>query len=180
MSPAPLQRRLFRRHTTRLVISLLYSVGFIYFAIFALAIGPGAPPTSRERLVYALLSLPFLALMVRTFRIAVITEPAGVRVRGVMRTRRIPWGDVDAFVMGDWGGFDCGAVRRRDGSEAIAFALNPPLQFGNERVPRMEYLLSELNGELERARALGLASAPASGRPAAPPAPRTDPNSTLF
>jgi hypothetical protein len=45
----------------------------------------------------------------------------------------------------------------------------------------MEYLLSELNGELEKARAAGLAPAPAPGRPAAPPAPRAaDPNPTLF
>src|SRR5690348_150113 len=121
-----MERRCFRRHEIRLVIPLLYLMGFVLFAALAIAPGWEVPPSTAERVVYALLSLPFLVLAVRTFRIAVITDAAGVRVRGVMRTRRIGWDDVDGFVMGSWGGFPCGAVRRRDGSEVIAFALNPP------------------------------------------------------
>jgi hypothetical protein len=150
-------RRAFRRHTIRILIPLLEWVPVYWLGPFALAIGPGAPPTTNERIAYAAIALPFLLLGLRTMFIGVFTGPEGVKVRNVIRrTRRIPWRDVDAFVMGDRRGFPCGAVRLRDGTEITAFALNPPLELGtpDRRTP---WLLSELNGELARARAAGLA-----------------------
>jgi hypothetical protein len=146
-----MRRRTFRRHPVRFVFAYLWALVAAFFGAFALAIGPGAPPTAGERIVYAAIALPFAILTVRTLRIGVVTGPDGVVVRNILRTHRIPWDDVAGFEMSDWGGFPIGAVRRRDGSEQRAIALNPPLDMG-EGDRRTMRLLAELDGELTRAR----------------------------
>jgi Bacterial PH domain len=152
VSAAAVHRRTFRRQSVRIVIAYLWAVPAVFFGLFALALGPDAPPTTTERIVYAAIALPFAVLCVRTLRVGVVTGPDGVIVRNILRTHRIPWADVAGFEMSDWGGFPIGAVRRRDGSEQRAIALNPPLDLGEGGDRRTQRLLAELDGELTRAR----------------------------
>ena len=160
----------YRRHSVRLVIGAIWLLPAVFFAIFALDLSPdGAPVPAGQRAVYAVLALAFGALALRTFRIGVFTRPSGVVVRNVLRTTRLPWDAVAAFEWGHWrgpGGFDCGVVRREDGSQVTAFALNPPFEFHAGQDRRVPDMLAALNEELAQAR--GWAQAPPSGAPGDP------------
>jgi len=157
-------RRAYRRHTVRYAIAALWAVPVVVLGMFALDLSPdGVPVPPGDRLILALIALPFLVLAVRTFRIGVFTRPDGVIVRGVMRTRHVPWERIGAFEWGHWGGFECGVIRLTDGSQVTVFALNPPfeIQAGQDR--RVPELLAGLNEELAKAR--GWAEAPPSRAP---------------
>ena len=159
--PAGFRRRIYRRHGHRIGLALIYLVPVVYFGIFALDNGPGADPVpTSQRLLYAALCLPWLALAARTLRVGVLLTADGVVVRNVMRTRRLPWAEIERFELGEWGGFPCGAVRLRNGDSVTAFALNPPFELTPGEHPVVPRLLKELNEDLGRARAAGLAGPP--------------------
>ena len=141
-SPA---RRVYRRDAHRYVLSLLYLVGAALFLI----------PASFVHPAWALGCVPFVVLAALTFRIGVFPSVEGVTVRNVFRSRRLAWGEVERFALGDWWGFSIGGAYLRDGRFVRAFALNPPFELKpgvSKTIPR---LLEGLNGELARARAGG-------------------------
>jgi hypothetical protein len=168
---APLRRRAFRRHTVRIVIAYLWAAWAVLFSTFALNLAP--PPQSDdavERAVCGAIALVFWTLAVRTWRIGVFTGPAGVVVRGVLRTWRLRWRDVREFDGGKWGGYRSSVVRRMDFSQIQIFALNPPYQPTEAELARLDRIVTEMNGELEKARAAGLA-----GEVAPEPEPEPEP-----
>lgn len=160
--------RIYRRNAHRLLLPILYMAPVAFFGIFALDLGPGSSPAPGERIVYGALCLPWLALAVRTLRIGVVVGEEGVTVRNVLRTRRVRWEDIDCFELGKWGGFPIGAARLHDGRAVRAAALNPPAYLGPEPEPGISRLIGELNAELDRARAAGLAG-PAPESETGPP-----------
>jgi hypothetical protein len=102
--------------------------------------------------VYGAIAALFAVLVVRTLRIGVATGPDGVVVRGVLRSWKLPWTEVERFEMGrwrGWGNYPCGVVRRRDGSTITVLALNPPFELQAGQDQRVPELLAELNAELE-------------------------------
>jgi hypothetical protein len=167
----------YRRHTARVVIAALWLVPVWWLGTFALDASPdGVPVPTGQRIVYAALCLPFLVLAVRTFRIGVLTREWGVVVRGVLWTWRLRWEEIAAFEWGEWrgaGGFDCGVVRREDGSQVTAFALNPPFEIHAGQDRRVPDMLAALNQELARAR--GWSSPPPAMVPGDPTPPMARP-----
>jgi hypothetical protein len=159
--------RSYRRHAVRIVIAALWLAPAIFFAVFALDLSPdGAPVPTGQRVVYGALALSFLTLAVRTWRIGIFTSTSGVIVRNVLRSARVSWEDIAAFEWGQWRGpghYPCGVVRRSDGRQITAFALNPPFEFTPGQDRRVPELLAALNQELAHAR--GWPSAPSSGAP---------------
>jgi hypothetical protein len=140
-----------RRETVRFGIAFVWALPLLFFGYFAVA--PDTP--AGQRAVYGAIAAVFAVLVVRTLRIGVATGPDGVVVRGVLRSWKLPWAQVERFEMGrwrGWGNYPCGVVRRRDGSTITVLALNPPfeLQAGQDR--RVPELLAELNAELEATR----------------------------
>jgi hypothetical protein len=159
----------YRRHSVRL-IGLFWLVPVAVLAPFM--VDPTVP--DEHRLSYAAVSLPFVLLATRTFMIGVFTRTDGVKVRGVLWTWKLRWDEIRAFEWGvwrGWGKFDCGIVRREDGSQITVFALNPPFEFTSGLDRRVPDLLDALNRELASAR--GWSEPPASGAPdpSAPPPP---------
>jgi Bacterial PH domain len=158
-------RRTVRRHSVALGLAGLLLVPAVFFGYFAL----DASIPAGQRAVYAVLAAVPLVLAVRAARIGVYTGPEGVTVRGILRSWRLRWDEIERFEWGRWRGFGdypVGVVRGRDGSRVTVLALNPPFEFvkgTDRRVPR---LLEELNELLGRARGV---PAPDSG---APPDPR--------
>jgi hypothetical protein len=151
------------------VIAFVWAAWAALFAGFALDVAPGAKiDDATQQLVDGAIALVLSVLAVRTWRIGVFTGARGVTVRGVLRTWNLPWADIAGFELGEWrgwGGFDCGVVRRADGSQVTVLALNPPLDLGKGSSARVVRVLDELNGELERARAAGVSVS--RGEPAA-------------
>jgi len=129
------------------VIAVLWLLPTLFFAIFALDLKHENIPTD-QRLVYAGLTLLFGLLTYRTLTIGVRVREQDVIVRGVLRSRRVPWERIEAFEMGLWGGFPCGVVQRTDRLEVTIFALNPPVGGGGG----VDAVLRDLNAELERHR----------------------------
>lgn len=138
---------------------MLYLVPVAFFGAFALNLGPdGASIPTGQRLVYAALCLLWIVLAFRTLRIGVLPSRDGLVIRNVIRTRRVPWADIERFELGQWGGFPCGAARLVDGRSVTSFALNPPFELQAGQHPVVPRLLDELNQDLAAARAAGLAS----------------------
>ena len=158
--------RVRRRETVRLGIAGLWLVPAVFFGYFALDLGSGAEPIpTGQRIVYGALAAVFLTLAVRTLRIGVVTGPDGVLVRGILRSWRLGWDEIERFEWGrwrGWGDYPCGVVRRRDGSAVTVFALNPPFELTKGQDRRIPDLLGELNEELGQARGI---AAPDSGAP---------------
>ena len=103
----------YARPTVRFGIGLLWLTPVAVLGPFALDLSPdGVPVPVEHRLLYLAICAPFLALSLRTMRIGLFTEPDGVTVRGVLRTRQIPWDQIAGFEWGKWGGFDLPMVRR--------------------------------------------------------------------
>jgi len=156
---ARLEQRTFRRHTVRVGLAALWALPAVFRGVFALDLGP--PPKVDDpmvQLVYGAIALPFAVLAVRTGRIGVFTGPGGVRVRGVLRTRTLCWGDIAGFEMGMWPRskrYRCGIVRRRDGAQITVLALNPPYELKPGTDPRVAQLLAALDEELRKARGAG-------------------------
>ncbi len=139
------------------MIPLIYLAPIVFFGIFALDLGPDAEPIpTNHRLVYAALCLPWIVLALRTLRIGVLPGRDGLVIRNVMRTRRVPWADVERFELGDWGGFPCGVARLADGGKVVISALNPPFEFQKGQHPVVPRLLAELNEDLAAARGTGV------------------------
>jgi hypothetical protein len=136
-----------RRETVRFGIAFVWALPAAFFGYFAAA--PDTP--AGQRVVYGVIAAVFAVLMVRTLRIGVATGPDGVVVRGILRSWRLPWEEVERFEMGrwrGWGNYACGVVRRRDGSQITVLALNPPFELQPGQDQRVPELLAELNGEL--------------------------------
>jgi hypothetical protein len=134
-----------RRETVRFGIALVWALPLLFFAFFA-----------AQGVVYGLIAAVFAVLVVRTLRIGVATGPDGVVVRGILRSWKLPWAEVERFEMGrwrGWGDFPCGVVRRRDGSTITVLALNPPFELEAGQDRRVPDLLAELNAELAARRA---------------------------
>jgi hypothetical protein len=165
---APVARRTMRRHTVALGLAGLMLVPAVFFGYFALDLGGEAIPAG-QRAVYAVLAAVPLAFAARAVRIRVLTGPEGVTVRGILRSWRLRWDEIERFEWGRWRGFGdypVGVVRRRDGSAITVLALNPPFEFVRGQDRRVPRLLEELNEMLGEARGI---RAPDSG---APPDPR--------
>lgn len=164
---APVARRTMRRPTVALGLAGLLLLPVVFFGYFALDLGGEEIPAGQRAVYGVLAALPLLAA-VRAVRIGVVTGPDGVTVRGVLRSWRVRWDEIERFEWGRWRGFGdypVGVVRRRDGSGITVLALNPPFEFvpgQDRRVPR---LLEELNEMLGRARGI---PAPDSGAPPDP------------
>jgi hypothetical protein len=160
-------RRAYRRHTVRLLIAALWLVPTVFFAVFALDLSPdGVPVPTGQRVAFGVLAALFGTLALRTARIGVFTRPDGVTVRGVLRSRRLRWEEIEAFEWGrwrGWGSFDCGVVRRADGSQITVFALNPPFELTAGQDRRVPEMLAALNNQLAQAR--GWPEPPPSGAP---------------
>ena len=157
-----------RRHSVALGLGGLLLVPAVLFGYFALDLG-GEGIAAGQRAVYAVLAAVPLVLAVRAFRIGVQTGPDGVTVRGILRSWKVRWDEIERFEWGRWRGFGdypVGVVRRRDGSGITVLALNPPFEFVRGQDRRVPRLLSELNERLGEARGI---PAPDSG---APPDPR--------
>jgi hypothetical protein len=123
--------------------------------------------------VYGAIALVWWVLAVRAWRIGVFTGPDGVTVRGIVRTWRLRWADVLAFEEGTWrgpGGFPATVVRRIDHSQITVLALNATYDPAPEELDGLARTRREMNGELEKARAAGLAGAIAPAAAAASPA----------
>jgi hypothetical protein len=153
---AAVPRRAFRRHTVRIGIAAIWMLPAAFFGVFALDLSPdGVPVPEGQRVIYGAIALFFLVLAVRTWRIGVFTRPDGVIVRNVLWTHRLRWEEIAAFAWGFWrgpGAYPCGVVRREDGRDITAFALNPPLELTVAQDARVPELLDELNEVLARAR----------------------------
>lgn len=161
-----IEPRSYRRPLVRFGIGLIWLVPVAVLAPFALDLGPGGSVPTGQRIAYAAICVPFVVLAVRTFRIGVFTRPEGVVVRGVLRSWKLRWEDVKAFEWGEWrgwGGFDCGVVRRADGSQLTVFALNPPFELESGQARGVPQMLAELNEQLAQAR--GWSQPPPSGAP---------------
>jgi hypothetical protein len=140
-----------RRETVRFGIAFVWALPVLFFGYFALA--PDTP--TGQRAAYGVIAALFAVLMFRTVRIGVATGPGGVVVRGITRSWRLPWEEVERFEMGTWrgpGNYPCGIVRRRDGSQITVLALNPPFELQPGQDQRVPELLAELNAELEARR----------------------------
>jgi hypothetical protein len=158
--------RVFRREWVRFGIAAIWLVPAAFFTYFA--VDPSVP--GGQRVVYAAIALVSAALAARTARIGVVTAPDGVTVRGVVRSWRLRWEEIERFEWGrwrGWGSFPCGVVRRADGSQVTVFALNPPWEIPPGRSRAVPNALAELNEQLATAR--GWPEPPSSGAP--PPAP---------
>jgi Bacterial PH domain len=118
--------------------------------------------------LFALGCVPWLVLAYRTFRIGVYTSSDGVLVRNVLRSRRVPWGEIERFDWGTWSGFPIGGVYLRDGRFVRAFALNPPFDTEHGADKTVRRALAALNDELARARTAGSSSREPSSDAAAP------------
>ena len=140
-----------RRETVRFGIAFVWLLPLLFFGYFAVA--PDTP--GSQRVVYGVLAAVFAVLLIRTLRIGVATGGDGVVVRGVLRSWKLGWDEVERFEMGrwrGWGSYPCGVVRRRDGATITVLALNPPFEFQQGQDPRVPELLDELNAELEAMR----------------------------
>jgi hypothetical protein len=145
-----MRRRVFRRWSVCLGIGAIWLLPTVLFASFVFDAGV----SRAEQVVYGVIAALFGLLVVRTLRVAVVTQPRGVIVRNVLWTHRLRWSDVARFEMGrwrGWGGFPCGIVRRTDGRQVTAFALNPPFEIDAGQDRRVPDLLAQLNEELGRA-----------------------------
>jgi hypothetical protein len=154
----------FRRQTAAYGLAVVWLVPAVFLGYFAVA--PGA--TGGQRGVFGALAAICLLLAVRTARIGVRTGKDGVVVRGVLRSWKLPWDEIERFEWGRWrgpGDFPCGVVRRRDGSTVTVLALNPPAEFVKGQDRRVPNLLAQLNEVLGRARGI---PAPDSGAPPEP------------
>jgi hypothetical protein len=104
-------------------------------------VAPGASVGVRAGA--AVVAAVFLACAWRCARFALVVDARGVVVRNLVRTTRIPWSDVDAFVSKRWlrgMPYEIGAVRRRSGATVLALGLTPP--FGDPA--RLVAVLAEL------------------------------------
>jgi PH (Pleckstrin Homology) domain-containing protein len=168
---APLARRAFRNHFTRICLAALLALPAVFFSIFALDVGP--PPKVDDPVTQAVsgaIALVFWVVAVRTWRIGVFTGPDGVTVRGVARTWRLRWADVLAFEEGTWrgpGAYPATVVRRMDHSQVTVLALNATYDPSPEELARLQSVRRDMNGELDKARAAGLAGAVARDMPVA-------------
>jgi hypothetical protein len=156
-----MERRVFRRWSVALGIGAIWLLPTAFLAIFALdATVPGT-----QRVVYGVLAGAFGLLALRTARVAVVTDARGVTVRNALWTTRLPWSEVARFEQGrwrGWGSFPCGVVRRTDGRQVTAFALNPPMELSSGLDRRTPDLLAQLNAELDHARS-GEGGQPSAG-----------------
>lgn len=162
-------QRTLRRHSVALGLAAIWLLPAVFFGYFALDLGSsGEPIPAGQRAVYGALAALALLAAVRTLRIGVATGPDGVVVRGVLRSRRLRWDEIERFEWGRWRGFGdypVGAVRRRDGSVVNILALNPPFELVKGEDRRVPRLLEELNEALGEARGI---PPPDSGAPQDP------------
>ena len=121
--------RVRRRQTVRLGIAVLWLPPVVYFGFFALDLGSGEPIPAGQRIVYGAIAAVFAALAVRTLRIGVVTDPDGVLVRGILRSWRLRWDEIERFEWGrwrGWGDYPSGVVRRRGAARRGASERQPP------------------------------------------------------
>jgi hypothetical protein len=164
------QKTVYRRDAHRFVIAALFCFGAGLFAMFAWLVHP----------LFLLGCIPWLVLAYRMLRIGVFVSNDGVVVRNVLRSRRVPWSDVERFDWGTaWNGgggsvlsFPVGCVYLRDGGCIRSTALNPPFELERGQSGAVPQALAGLNDELAHARAAGLTEAPTPPeRPLGPTGP---------
>ncbi len=93
----------------------------------------------------AAVGLAALALLRRLRRVAVETAAEGLVVRNLLRTRRLPWAEIEGFEEGRRRGFTLAAVRTRSGRRHALSAVGDP-------GPVARRILRALEAELAAAR----------------------------
>lgn len=131
----------------RRMLAMIAAVGLGFGAVGLVRglLGQGGVWTPWAGGVLTAFGLLALGLARRLARVAVESGEAGLLVRNLFSTRRLPWDEVDGFEEGRRRGFTTAAVRTRSGRRHALSGVGDP-------GPVARRILRALEAELEAAR----------------------------
>ena len=142
------------RSTGQTLVSVVFLLGIIALLLAQLLHAGDASGKIVGWVFVALLVL----LVVRALLWSVRTDIEGVRIRGMLRTHRLRWAEIDRFSLGRHGLFPVvGIAHRKHGRPLAMSAIEVPKMASDRGRDNTEAIIAELNRllvEQQRAEAL--------------------------